>query len=138
MGRSCYFTYEKVRDRASVADQDVMRKISDLKPGDAFEIKFKVYREYSDIEDDYCPLLTREPSNYGYETVPLDESIVYSVLNSNVEPGLEEVKGLRCINFTVRNCNSFMFNTHRLITDGTIRECEGLGINFEVEDIIVY
>ena len=137
MGRSLYFTYEKVMDRQSLADSLLLDKLSNLKPGNRFKIYFREYMEYDGMIDDYVPILTRSPSTYGYNTLPIEEGLEYTVLNNNIEPGLEKVKGIRSINFALCNPlnDEYLFNTHRIITDGTIRECEGLGINYEIDDI---
>jgi hypothetical protein len=135
MGRSFNFTYKNIMKFDGTVPEQNITTINNLKIGDRFTMKITDYM-ISNEDELYIPL-TRTPSSYGLAPVPLcdDCSYEYIVENVNDEPGLLVEKGLRSISFTVYRNDTKYFKTHRLITDGTIRECEGLGINFVIDEI---
>ena len=132
MGRSLAFRYDQVKPLLDhPSGEELKNKIANLKKGDCFRL---VMADNVVVSLDDLPLL-RCPSTYGYESVPLDEDIVYMVEENNEEPGLELKTGLRSIRFRKANHPDFQFPTHRLLTDGTLRECEALGLALIIKDI---
>lgn len=135
MGRSLYFKYSQVPHYEGHVLPQIITNINNFKVGDKFKIKVKDYEVlHPDDNELYIPL-TRTPSSYGYYPIPICSEHVYVVDNINDEPGLLNEKALRSISFNVISSDIEYFKTHRLITDGTIRECEGLGINYVIEEL---
>jgi hypothetical protein len=137
MGRSLHFTYRNIMKFEGSISSEIKTIINNLKIGDRFHMKLLDYQIPSLDGDSFSFPLIRTPSTYGYDPLPLccDNSHEYIVENINDEPGLMLEKGIRSISFTVFSDDTKYFKTHRLVTDGTIRECEGLGIDFVVEKI---
>ena len=138
MGRSIYFKYDNVK---MLEQQEIPKNVLDilqsLSKGDRFVLKgIEGYMEWCPINDEMVTPLTRAPSNYGYEELPIDTDIVYEVISENDEPTLDVIKGIRSIRFQVASeKKNRYFPTSRIMTDGTIRECEGLGILSIVQSV---
>jgi len=139
MGRSLSFSYKNVMKFDGVVQEHLIDTINSLKVGDKFSMKINIYLEYYVDEDDFTFPLTRSPSTYGSMPLPIcnDCEYEYIVDNINDEPGLLTEKGIRSISFNIYENDKQYFKTHRLLTDGTIRECEGLGINYIIEEITI-
>jgi len=137
MGRSLYFKYSQVPHYDGYVQPEIISIISNLKVGDKFKIKVKEYEVCNPDDNELYVPLTRTPSSYGRAPLPICNEHEYIVDNIHDEPTLLNEKGLRSISFTVFSDSIEYFKTHRLITDGTIRECEGLGINYIIEEIVI-
>jgi hypothetical protein len=139
MGRSLSFSYKNVMKFDGVVQEHLIETINSLKVGDKFSMKINIYLENYVDEDDFTFPLTRSPSTYGSMPLPIcnDCDYEYIVDNINDEPGLLTEKGIRSISFNICENDKQYFKTHRLLTDGTIRECEGLGINYIIEEITI-
>jgi hypothetical protein len=135
MGRSLYFKYSQVPHYYGNVQPQIITNIYNLKVGDKFKIKIKDYEVLNPDDNELYVPLTRTPSSYGYSPMPICSHYEYIVDNINDEPSLLDQKGLRSISFNVISDDIEYFKTYRLITDGTIRECEGLGINYVIEEI---
>ena len=134
MGRSIYFKYRNVKPIEDNIPKNVIETISQLKEGDIFRIVFRVHLIYDSELDDLHPPLTRSPSNYGYDIMPLVEDFDYVVENTNEEPGLFNATGLKSIRFAAKD-NFDYYPTYRIFTDGTIRECEGFDVCYCIDAI---
>ncbi len=134
MGRSLYFNYKSIKPIEDNISTQVIEKINQLKEGDTLKMVFRTFLIYDEDIDDLYPPLTRSPSNYGYEILPLLEDFEYVVENCNEEPVLTDASGLKSIRFAAKS-NFDYFPTYRILTDGTIRECEGLGVCFCIDEI---
>jgi len=134
MGRSPRFRYYKIKPVEDNIPTKVIETISQLKEGDIFRIVFRVHLMYDSEIDDLYPPLTRSPSSYGYEVLPLVEDFDYVVENTNEEPGLFDATGLKSIRFAAKT-NFDYYPTYRIFTDGTIRECEAFDVCFCIDEI---
>lgn len=138
MGRSPYFKYEKVQLLDKNVPSNVLDVLSNLKTGDKFIIKnMEGFMKWCPIYQQDIPPLNRSPSTYGYEEMPLRENLYYIVLNDNDEPNLENIKGIRSIKFLPTKNQELYHSTYRMCTDGTIRECEALGIINIIRNITI-
>jgi len=139
MGRSLSFSYKNVMNFDGVVPEHITNIINNLKVGDKFSMKINIYLTNYVDEDDFTFPLTRSPSTYGSMPLPIcnDCEYEYIVDNINDEPGLLTEKGIRSISFNICGNDKQYFKTHRLLTDGTIRECEGLGINYILEELTI-
>jgi len=134
MGRSPYFKYNKIKPISDNIPKSVIETISQLNEGDVFKIVFRVYLIYDSDHDELYPPLTRSPSHYGYEILPLVEDFEYMVENNNEDPALFQATGLRSIRFAAKS-NYDYYPTYRIMTDGTIRDCEGFDVCFCIDEI---
>ena len=134
MGRSPFFRYNKIKPICDNIPKSVIETISQLNEGDVFKIVFRVYLIYDSDQDDLYPPLTRSPSHYGYEILPLVEDFEYMVENCNEEPTLFQATGLKSIRFAAKS-NYDYYPTYRIFTDGTIRECEGFDVCYCIDAI---
>lgn len=135
MGRSLFFKYSQVATYEGSLPSRIISIIDNLKVGDKFKIVVKDYVVLCEDDNELYSPLTRTPSSYGYMPLPICSQYEYIVENINDEPNLMKEKGIRSISFNVISDTKTYYKTHRLITDGTIRECEGLGINYVIEEI---
>lgn len=138
MGRSINFSYDSIKtmDCNNRVNPQVLDTLRNLNKGDRFVIRKMVgYLEWCPIHEEMSPPLLRAPSNYGYDELPIRPGLTYQVVSENDEPTLETVKGIRSIRFDLADTDKDYFPTYRLMTDGTIRECEGLGILSLIQSI---
>lgn len=135
MGRSLYFSYTKVESFNGQISEELRSKISNLHIGDCFRMKVIGYPIYNERPDDLSFPLTRTNSTYGGEPIPIDEELDYVVETVNEEPGLYLEKGIQSIRFALNQNSDKYFCIYRILTDGTIREWEGMGIIFVILNI---
>lgn len=142
MGRSLSFQYINVpvlKNMRGVTNRTI-DILTNLKEGDQFMFKkLNEYIEWCPAFNEYIVPLTRAPSNYGMDEIPIAEGIRYKVLSADDEPALKEIKGFRTIRFMPTETHGKNYYlTYRIGTDGTVRECEGLGILSVICNIVKY
>jgi hypothetical protein len=125
MGRSPYFKYEKIEVLADTSDE-ITKILNSLKNGDKFTI---------DLAEDNTLKLTRHPSCYDKTPIVIDSKIIYVVKDTNIEPGLEQLKNIRCIYFEPVDMTSDETVLSVITTDGALREREHLEIENNIMSI---